>query len=147
MMSRFLGRFWHRTEGSSAVEFGIVAFPLFLIVFGILEFGRAMWIREALQQTAIAGARCMGLVQSSCGTSGTYSSSMALSFVQAQAAAWSVPLASTNVTLNNAATCGGLTGFSQVTLNYTFKTVVPIMIPSLGSGVPLSAIACFPNES
>jgi len=146
-MSSVLKRFWCGTKGTSAVEFGIIAFPLFLMVFGILEFGRAMWIREALQQTAIAGARCMGLVQSNCGTSGTYNASMALSYVQAQAAAWSVPLSSSNVTLDNAATCGGLTGFSQVSLNYTFRSVVPVMIPSLGSGVPLSAVACFPKQS
>jgi len=147
MMGLIQQNFWRKSEGTTAVEFGIIAFPLFLMVFGILEFGRAMWIREALQQTAIAGARCMGLVQSNCGTSGTYDASMALSFVRAQAAAWSVPLSSSNVTLDNAATCGGLTGFSQVSLTYTFRSVVPVMIPSLGSGVPLSAVACFPKQS
>jgi len=149
MMGFFLKRFWGRTEGTSAVEFGIIAFPLFLVVFGIFEFGRAMWVREALQQTAIAGARCMGLVQSSCGTSGTYSASMTTSFIQSQAAAWSVPLASTDIVSNNKV-CDTLPSmsqtFSQVKLTYTFKPIVPIMIPSLSSGLQLSAVACFPNE-
>jgi hypothetical protein len=50
------------------VEFALVA-PVFLApLFGTLEFGRALWTQQALQQTAIAGARCMALPQTNCAT-------------------------------------------------------------------------------
>jgi hypothetical protein len=75
------------SSAATAIEFGMIFLPLVLVVFGIMEFGRAMWTREALQQTAIAGARCMGLVQTACGAAGVYSASQSATYVQAQAAA------------------------------------------------------------
>jgi Flp pilus assembly protein TadG len=135
------------SAAATAVEFGMIALPLFLFLFGIMELGRAMWTREALQQSAIAGARCIGLVQTACGTAGVYSSSQSATYVQAQAAAWAIPLTSSNITVSNAASCAGVAGFSQVVITYTFKTVVPVMIPSLAAGIPLSATACFPNNA
>lgn len=139
-------RFRACRAGATAVEFSIVAMPVLLVIFGILEFGRALWTREALQQTAIAGARCIGVVQSGCGTAGVYSSSMSTSFVQSQAAAWGVALSTSNISVNSGTTCAGVAGFAQVTVTYTFSTVVPAFIPSLAAGIPLSATACFPNN-
>ena len=83
-----VGRFWGDRTGATAVEFAMVVFPFFLVVFGTIEFGRALWARETLHAVAMAGARCMGLVQSGCGTSGTYSASMATSYVQSVASSW-----------------------------------------------------------
>jgi Flp pilus assembly protein TadG len=48
-------------RGASALEFSILAIPLLAFMFGILEFGRAMWTEEALQSTASTVARCVGL--------------------------------------------------------------------------------------
>ena len=48
-------------RGASALEFSILAIPLLAFMFGILEFGRAMWTEEALQSTAATVARCVGL--------------------------------------------------------------------------------------
>ncbi len=132
-------------SAATAVEFGMVSMPLLLCIFGIIEFGRLMWTREALRQTAIAGARCMGLVQNACGSAGVYSSSLATSYVEAQAASWAITLGASNVTLNANATCAGLSGFSQVSIAYTFNTVVPALIKALAGGTQLSATACFPN--
>ena len=131
--------------GATAVEFALVALPLLLFIFGITEFGRALWIRQGLQATAIAGARCVALVQPSCGTGGVYNASMSLSYVQQVAQGWMITLPASAVALSITATCGTVPNFSQVTINYTFKTVVPIMIPALGAAAQLNAIACFPN--
>ena len=132
--------------GTTAVEFAMVGAPLLLMIFGVVEFGRALWARQGLQETAIAGARCMGLVQSSCGSSGTYSASMTLSFIQATASGWALTLPASSVSLNPSTSCAGVSGFSQVTLSYTFQTAVPRLITGLSGGVPLSATACFPNQ-
>lgn len=147
MTRRLIKRFARSRSGTTAVEFGLVCVPFLLMVFGSIEFGRAAWTREALQEAAIGGARCMGLVQNSCGTSGTYSASMTQAYVQQRAAAWAVSLSSSDITLNAAASCGGVSGFSQVSITYTFSTVVPLFLKSLSSGIPMTATACFPNHS
>lgn len=36
--------------------------PLFLILFGIIEYGGYIWAQEALQSTATVTARCVGLL-------------------------------------------------------------------------------------
>ena len=138
--------FRRANNGTTAVEFAMVALPLLLLIFGVIEFGRALWARQGLQETAIAGARCMGLVQSPCGSSGVYSASMTMSYVQATASGWVLTLPASSVSLNPSTTCAGVSGFSQVTLTYTFQTAVPFLINALSAGVPLTATACFPNQ-
>ena len=61
MIRDVLGRFKRDTRGAAAIEFAIVIVPLLLFMFGIIEFSRAFWAKEALQQTAVDTARCMGL--------------------------------------------------------------------------------------
>jgi Flp pilus assembly protein TadG len=61
--------------GTAAIEFALVA-PAFLgLLFGTVEFGRLLWTEQALQETAIAGARCMAILQSACTAGGRYYSS------------------------------------------------------------------------
>ena len=43
--------------GSTAVEFAIISLVLALVAFGVLEFGRALNIRNQLSQAADYGAR------------------------------------------------------------------------------------------
>jgi Flp pilus assembly protein TadG len=131
-------------SGGAAVEFGLVIGPFLLLLFGVIEFGRMLWTANAMQETAIAGARCMGILNASCAASGAYSSTNTTSYIETTSSSWGVPLTSTNITLNNAATCAGVSGFSQVTISYTFQTAVPF-ITSLASN-PLTATACFPNQ-
>jgi Flp pilus assembly protein TadG len=146
-MLAMLRRFRAASGGATVVEFSLVVVPLMLVLFGTIEFGRLMWTREALQSAANAGARCMGVVQTDCATSGTYSSTKTATFVIAQATAMRIPLTATDITLNHSATCAGVSGFSEVSISYTFDTAVPQLFGSLAAGVPLTATACFPNQS
>jgi Flp pilus assembly protein TadG len=134
-------------HATTAIEFALVAIPFLLVIFGTLEFARFSWTNEALQKTVIAGARCMGLLQSGCGTGGVYSPSMTTSYVQTMATAWAITVPTSGISLNNAASCAGVSGFSQVTVSYTFKTVVPVFLTSIAAGIPISATACFPNNA
>ena len=140
-------RFRACASGASALEFAIVVTPLLLIAFGSLEFGRLMWTRAALQETAMATARCMGVLQPSCAPAGAYDAAGATTFLRAEAANWSVAISSATVTLSNAATCSGVSGFSKVSISYSFQTVVPGLLGSLSSGIPIQTEACFPNQS
>lgn len=140
-------RRWLRdTKGGAAVEFSAVILTMFSLLFGVTEFGWYMWTANALQQTAIQGARCMGVLSANCASGSAYSSSNTLTYVQNVASKYGVTVPSADVTLSTSATCGGSGGFSSVVINYTFTTVVPNLITGLQS-VPMTEQACFPNQS
>lgn len=49
-------------EGASAVEFAIILIPLFLVIFGGIEFGMAFWRTQTMEAGAREGAR-LGAVE------------------------------------------------------------------------------------
>ena len=53
-------------------------------------------------------------------------------YIKGVASGWGVTLANANVTLNNSTTCAGVSGFSQVTITYTFQTVIPYITSLVG---------------
>ncbi|MHB8527970.1 MAG: TadE/TadG family type IV pilus assembly protein [Caulobacteraceae bacterium] len=128
------------------MEFALVAPALLGLIFGIVEFGRAMWIHNALQQTAIAGARCEGILQSSVGSNAACEGTTATSYIQGVASGWGITVPTSGITALASTTCAGTAGFSSVTINYTFQTAVPQLLGSMSGGVPMSANACFPNQ-
>jgi Flp pilus assembly protein TadG len=139
---------WRSQHGVTAVEFALTA-PVFLaLLFALIEFGRALWTQLALEQTAIIGARCMALPQPACASDMTYvyNATKTMTYIQQIAGQWGVALSSANILQNNAANCGGESGFAEVSLAVTFRSVVPRVL-NIGAGVPLSATACFPNNS
>ena len=131
-------------SGATAVEFALVIGPFLLVLFGVIEFGRLLWTLNALQETAIAGARCMGVLNTSCTTSGAYNSTNSIAYVKSVANGWGVTLTTANISLNSSASCAGVGDFSQVTITYTFQTVVPMIQPLVSD--PMSVNACFPNQ-
>jgi Flp pilus assembly protein TadG len=147
-MMRRGGGFWRANGGAAAVEFAAVLGPLLLLIFGVFEYGRLLWVREALQETAAAGARCMGMSATSCASGGAYDAGAAANYIEGVASTWGVTLTSTNISLNSNTTCAGVSapnGFSSVTITYTFQSVVPNVVTSLTGGANLSSTACFPN--
>ena len=94
-------------SGGAAVEFSAVILTMFTLLFGVTEFGWYMWTANALQQTAIQSARCMGVVATNCASGAAYSSTNTLSYVQSVASTYGVTVPTAGVTLSRAATCGG----------------------------------------
>ena len=133
-------------EGVVAVEFALLAVPFLMLSLGTFEIGRLMWTNEALEATAAIGARCMGVLASSCASSGVYSSTNTSAYIVSVASGWNVTIPSSALTLTTSGTCGGISGFSEVTISFTFQTVVPNLLDSLSS-IPLSVQACFPNQA
>lgn len=79
--------------GTAAIEFALVAPAILGLLFGTVEFGRLLWTEQALQETAIAGARCMAILQSACTAGGRYySSANTTTYVQQVASQWGVTL-------------------------------------------------------
>jgi Flp pilus assembly protein TadG len=128
------------------VEFALVAPVFFALLFGIIEFGRALWTQLALQQTAIVAARCMAVPQSACASdiTYTYDATKTMTFIQQVANQWGVSLSSADIAQNNAANCGGESGFAEVSLAISFRSVVPQLLNFPDGGIPLTATACFP---
>lgn len=132
------------TGGAAAVEFAMVALVMLMLMFGIMEFARAYWTREILAEVSTEGARCVALLASGCASGGAYSSTAANNYIIGVASARGLTLTSAAITVTRPATCAGTSGFSQVSLTYTFSTSASGLLPSLAS-LPLSASACYYN--
>lgn len=147
MKNRCNRTFLKSEGGASAIEFALLLLPFLMLLFGIIEFGRAFWAREVLESVANKGARCMGVLHPSCASGGSYSAGATKLYIRNEAQGLMVSLPDSAITLNNAATCSGVPGFSEVRLTYQFETVVPLLVDVLSGGAPLEATACFPNQS
>lgn len=134
--------FWNNQGGAGVVEFALLIGPFLVLMFGVVEFGRAFWMREALSDVSVAAARCAAVPQRECSDgSGAYSASMTQEFIAAQARGRGITLSGTpTVTVD--VPCDGLDGFAVVALEARFNSAFPIdMI------VPLSSAACFPMQA
>jgi TadE-like protein len=58
--------FARSNTGSTAVEFAFVAPLLFLLIFGIIEFGRAWWAKNSLEYAADRAARYAVVCDGAC---------------------------------------------------------------------------------
>lgn len=137
--------FWRATAGTAAIEFAILAVPFLALAFAVFEFGRACWTLEALQESAIQGARCIGVQSSSCYSSGSYSASSTTSYVQGVAGGWGITVPGADIAPTQSTSCGTVAGFAQVQITYTFSTVVGQLIPALANET-LTASSCFPDN-
>jgi Flp pilus assembly protein TadG len=53
-------------RGGPVIEFAIAAPALFLFLFGIIEFGYALWMQNAVDFSTAAASRCASLNGSAC---------------------------------------------------------------------------------
>lgn len=131
------------------MEFSLLILPLLAMMLGVVEYGRLQWTRSALHEVATAGARCAGLAAVSCSTAGvesrTFNASQTMSYIRTEASAWYVVLGSSNVIIDDNATCDGAPNLVRVQLNYTFRS--PFLAPFRSATMPVSAVACFPKQS
>jgi len=134
-------------HGTTAVEFAICALAMVLIIAGFTEFGRLVWTFEVLQEAASEGARCMGLLANACASAGAFSAANTKNYVVNLATSRGVSITSAMITLSNAGSCGGASGFSLVSIGYDFTTVTPLLLAPLVHGFTVPASACFPNNS
>lgn len=140
-------RFAGDTRGVTAVELALVAPPLFLVLFAIFEFSRALWDHNALQETAMAAARCEAISQGSTASTAACNGGTVTAYAQSVAQGWGMTLPASGVTVTANTSCGGVSGFSQVVLSYSFTSAVPQLVTALSGGLALSATACFPVQS
>jgi hypothetical protein len=139
-------KFWSNVAGTAAIEFAFLALPFAGVTTAAFEAGRACWTLEALQDSAIQGARCIGVKATSCFSSGVFSATSAVAHIQDVAKAWGVSIPSNAVVVSQDTSCGNIPGFSEVRISYAFSSVAGNLLPALNN-VPLSASSCFPNNA
>lgn len=121
----------HRNcAGSTAVEFAMVLPVLLAVVMGVLEFGRAMWLRHDMQFAVEEAAR-FALVNDTATT--TAISAVASSRLAA------VGPGGGDVTIGTALDAAAVT----VTATSDFQTLVPGLLPS--GAITLTARARLPR--
>lgn len=146
-MSRLLQRAARDESGATAAELALTLTAFMLLVLGGIDYGLYLWTANALQQTAIQTARCMGVLSSGCSASGAYSSTNATTFAQGVASGYGLTLPTANISLSVAGACGATgTDNASVTISYTFSGIAPGMMPGIQSQA-MSAQACFPNQT
>jgi Flp pilus assembly protein TadG len=130
-------------QGTTAVEFAVIASVLFPMLFGILGLGFQMWTYNALQTTAALTARCVGIGSSLC-------SANPAQFAVNKAQQWTVPgISSTlqvtipNTPTNPVSSCNGVAG-SFVTVEITSSYWASNVMPWPFARPTLQVSACFP---
>jgi len=134
-------------SGTTAIEFALVALPLFVLLLGILEGALLYWSWQALEGAAIDAGRCAALNASSCGNP-----TMSVTATQSYAVAAAQQRGLTGVTTANVtvrtgasaqASCGSTTvSVVTVTMTYQYAMISLVPLPS-----NLSASVCFPLAS
>ena len=123
-----LGRLAADRQGSTAVEFALVAIPLFTLLFGSMEFCRLVWTQSALNFAVQEAARCASVTPGTCGTAAQITT-----YAAAEIAPAYVPASAFTA---SSATCG-----HSVTASFVY----PFVATGLFSMTPtLTASACFP---
>ena len=114
-------------NGNAAIEMALLAMPLFLFVFAIVNAGRVMWLQNALETSVAQAARCATANPSLCGTA---------SQIKAYAAGQSGAGFSDAIFSFAQTGCG-----NQVSATYPLSLTPPFRSFSLS----LTAQACYPN--
>lgn len=120
-----------RDRGSAAVEFALLLPALLLIVFGIIDFGRALNAQITLTQAAREGARLAALGQPN---------------VVSRTQAAATGLSPVSVSVVPCPVGAGPSADAVVTVSYSFSFVTPVgaiagLIGGAGFGAPITLTA------
>jgi Flp pilus assembly protein TadG len=132
MMRNLLRSIRKNQEGTTAVEFAIIAPIFILLVLGIIGVCFALFLVGSLHFAVEDGARCASVKTSICSDTAT-----TIAYTQTR---YLGPNVSPTFTHNAAAACGPANSGNSVTgtVNYTMDIGLKRFV------IPISATACFP---
>jgi len=113
-------------NGNIAIEMALLAVPLFVFVFGIINTGYALWLQNALESSVTQAARCATVNPTLCGTA---------SQIKAYAAARSGAGLNSSIFSFTQPSCG-----NQVSATYP----LPLRLPFMSFSLSLNARSCYP---
>jgi Flp pilus assembly protein TadG len=132
MMIRNLAR---STGGAAILEFAILAPLLIGMLVGLIEFGRAYWVRQTLTEVAFQTARCMALDER-CATEAERRA-----FAIDRARDYAIPLEPSALVTRSGVVCRGQSNSHEVAISNPFSS------PIAGFGflpARLETSSCFP---
>lgn len=134
-------RRFHRDErGALVVEFGLIVPILFLLVFGIVDFGRAYFTMNNLAAAVREGARYGAVLEKP--WDGAWPDSIKKHVVDFSYTFGGAKLTTPNVTTSADQTAGTIT----VTATYTFTTITPLVNLIGLDSIPMTQTAVFRME-
>ncbi len=127
-------------RGGSAVEFALVAPAFLMFVFLMLDGGRMMFAKQALNELAAATARCAAIKATGCATiSEAQSWAVARSLLRP-----SLSIRTTDVTVSQSTPCNGQSNMAQATISMVYKKGVLNLLPQSAVPSSLTSTSCFP---
>ncbi len=114
-------------RGTAAIEAALTCMGLLIFLFGIIEFGFAMWLQSALDYSVAEAARCASVNTTVCGTTSQIKS------YAASHSGYDFPSSTFSVSTPS---CG-----NQVSASYPLA----LPIPTMSVSVTLSAQSCYPS--
>jgi disulfide bond formation protein DsbB len=114
-------------RGNTAVEFAFAAPALLMLLVGILQCGRVLWLQNALDYSVAEAARCASVDPSRCGTA---------TQIESYAAGLSGAGFAASMFSASTPSCG-----NRVAASYPLALAIPFVSVSL----TLAATACSPN--
>lgn len=120
-------------RGSVALEYGLIAPLLLVLVLGIIDTGRLIWTYTTLYRATEAAARCGAINTTTCATAAQIKA-------YAVTEAWGLTIDASAFTVA-AQSCG-----LQVQASYDFNSIIPgfDLVAPVGL-VTLQAKACYPS--
>jgi len=134
-----IARLLHDRRAAAAVEFAMVAPMLLLGLFTVIEGGRSLWTRQALQQTSFVVARCLAL------NTGCATAAAAQTYAVSHARRAGVRITTAQVTAVRGTTCNSQSGMTRVQINAPFNSAAGKFVPRKLRSIFVSA--CFPNPT
>ena len=127
-------------RGAGAIEFALVAPVFLMMVFLILDGGRMLFTKQALNETAAAAARCAALKPSGCKTVAEVKSWTAARGSQRSR----LSLTSDMVTASLSTSCNGQSSMAQVTITKPYPKSAMNLLPQSVVPATLISTSCFP---
>jgi Flp pilus assembly protein TadG len=133
-------RLFGNARGATAVEFAIVAPTFLMMIFLMLDGGRMLFTKQALNELAMAAARCTALKSTGCATA-----SAAQTWVVDRARQKSqLALTTSMVTINMTTNCNGQANMAKATIDYTYQKGPMNLLPQSTVPSTLTSSSCFP---
>ncbi len=130
----------HDERGAAAVEFALLCIPLFLILLGTIEFGFALYAKQAVVSAAREGARA-GIVQQTPKLSATAIQGIVAGYLSQLGFVAAPTVTVTGAQLSNPA---NLT--VQVIYPYRPMTGLPALVPGLQNPIRISGQVVMVHE-
>ena len=126
-------------RGNTVVEFALIAPTFLMFLFVILDGGRMMFTKQALNELAAASARCWAIKATGCTT-------------KDEVPGWAVArgLGNSNLSISSVdvstapTTCNGQSNMAQVTVHLNYKKSALALLPQSSVPSQMASTACFP---